>query len=394
MNETKTNVKKEELEIMRHNVTPSQFLAYVRKAIRSHKLTAIDPMDIDLNYWKRGNDLNFDHKYTDPENDPVEHEKSVSRPYEMQTYIRNWDGTVYNLIIEFQFDDDKHGFGYFYLINTWTEEEKTEAIPEAPEAIPETKEERKEGKPMKKTYKMHKAKQHKKQYSPENVRLLAEAIRAARELRRTGEEKPVSISEGNVKMGKIKSVSVMPFLTCAACTRETCGPDCYAARMVLYGLHAGTTRQAWAKNTVLAIDNPGAYWAQVRKASGKESYFRFHVGGDIINDSYFAEMIATAKTNPGTHYLAFTKKYEIVNRYCDANGGRDAIPENMQIIFSCWTGITVPNPYKFPETDVIMPDVKPSPDMVICGGNCETCIASGAGCWNLKANEKLWFYLH
>lgn len=36
----------------------------------------------------------------------------------MQTYVRNWDGTVYNMIMEFTFWDKKTGTGYFYFLNT------------------------------------------------------------------------------------------------------------------------------------------------------------------------------------------------------------------------------------------------------------------------------------
>lgn len=384
---------KEELEMMRHNVTPSQFLSAVRGAIRSKGFTGICAEDLSLNYWKAGNDLNFEHKYSDPENDPCKHEKSVSRPYEMQTYVRNWDGTVYNLIVEFSFDDEKRGSGYFYFINTWTEEEKTEA-PEAPEAIPAEAIKEEEKQTMKKQYHIHKAKAHKEQYTPEAVRTLAEAISEARKLIRSGIVKPVSISDGNVKMGAVKSVSVMPFLTCPECTRGTCARDCYAARMALIGPHAGNVRRAWAKNTVLAIDAPDQYWPAVRKAAGKETHFRFHVGGDIINRSYLIGMIETAKACPGTHFLAFTKRHALINEYCDANGGRAAIPENLQIVFSCWEGIETINPYAFPETDVIMPGSPDPIDGMVCGGNCETCINNGVGCWDLRAGEKLYFYLH
>lgn len=245
------------------------------------------------------------------------------------------------------------------------------------------------------SYTVRKAKTHKTQYNAENVRLLAEAVAEARKLRRSGEEsRPVSISEGNVKMGKIKSVSVMPFVTCAARTRSTCAADCYAARMVLQGPHAGNTRRAWARNTVMAIDDPVTFWAQVKKASRNEKHFRFQVGGDIINETYLRGMIETAESNPNCHYLAFTKRFAIVNQYCAANGGRDAIPANLQIVFSCWEGLNVDNPYSFPETDVIMPGTTEDPSWIICGGNCESCIAAGRGCWDLKAGEKLWFYLH
>ena len=118
-------MKKEELELTRKNVTPAQFAAYVRHQIRKHGLEIICAEDIDLDYWKRGGDLEFNTKH-----DGI-HEKSVSKPYEMQTYIRNADGTVYNLIMEFIFWDDKTGNGYFYFINTWNDDEpETEAAEE------------------------------------------------------------------------------------------------------------------------------------------------------------------------------------------------------------------------------------------------------------------------
>lgn len=103
------------IEIMRHNVTPAQFLAYVRGQLKKKDLRDI-ASDLDLDYFALGNDLNF-YYYNEPDR-PCKSEKSVSRPYEMQTYVRNWDGTCYNEICEFQFDDEKTGTGYYYLLNT------------------------------------------------------------------------------------------------------------------------------------------------------------------------------------------------------------------------------------------------------------------------------------
>ena len=103
------------IEIMRHNVTPAQFLAYVRSQLKKKGLRDI-ASDLDLDYWARGNDLNF-YYYNDPDR-PCKSERSVSSPYEMQTYIKNWDGTCYNEICEMQFDNEKTGTGYYYLINS------------------------------------------------------------------------------------------------------------------------------------------------------------------------------------------------------------------------------------------------------------------------------------
>lgn len=114
-------MKKEMLEIQRTNCTPAQFLAYVRSQIKKHNLQNICADDINLDYFRNGNDLNFDINNRDKPDAPCKAEKSVSKPYEMQTYILNWDGTVFNHIMEFEFDDEKTGHGYFFFVNTWRE---------------------------------------------------------------------------------------------------------------------------------------------------------------------------------------------------------------------------------------------------------------------------------
>lgn len=107
----------EELEMIRRNITPAQFCASVRYQIRRCKFIGIDPLDIDLQYWAAGNDLNFDCDNRNRPDAPCAYERSISKPYEMQTYLRNWDGTVYNQIMEFSFDTEKTGTGYFYYHN-------------------------------------------------------------------------------------------------------------------------------------------------------------------------------------------------------------------------------------------------------------------------------------
>jgi hypothetical protein len=106
---------KYEIEITRHNVTPAEFLSYVRTQLKKKGLNVISE-GRELDYFRRGDDLNFYYR-NDPEK-PCKSEKSVSKPYEMQTYVLNWDGTCYNEICEFSFDDGKIGTGYYYLLNT------------------------------------------------------------------------------------------------------------------------------------------------------------------------------------------------------------------------------------------------------------------------------------
>ena len=110
-------MSKIELELMRHNVTPAQFLAYVRASVKKHGYQEYTS-DLDLEYFAAGNDLNFDINNKNNPSAPVAYERSVSKPYECQTYVRYWDGSTYNEIIEFDFWDDKTGTGYYYLLDT------------------------------------------------------------------------------------------------------------------------------------------------------------------------------------------------------------------------------------------------------------------------------------
>ena len=132
-----------EVEITRHNVTPAQFLAYVRSQV-DKKGGRMYRGDLDLDYFKRGNDLNFDLVHGE-EDSPLTglREKSISRPYEMQTYLRYPNGATYNEICEFEFDDEKTGHGYYYLVNVEAaeEEEKTaeEMVEEITKEVEQTK---------------------------------------------------------------------------------------------------------------------------------------------------------------------------------------------------------------------------------------------------------------
>lgn len=115
---------KYEIEVTRNGCTPAEFLAYVRRMLRAKQLRHL-ASDLDLGYFRSGSDQNF-YYHDDPEK-PCKAEKSVSKPYEMQTYVLNWDGTQYNEICEFEFDDEKHGHGYYFLLNTVAEEPAQEA---------------------------------------------------------------------------------------------------------------------------------------------------------------------------------------------------------------------------------------------------------------------------
>jgi len=48
---------------------------------------------------------------------PCKAETCRQFPYDLQTYILNFDGSCYNEICEFHFYDDKRGYGYYYQAN-------------------------------------------------------------------------------------------------------------------------------------------------------------------------------------------------------------------------------------------------------------------------------------
>ena len=198
--------------------------------------------------------------------------------------------------------------------------------------------------------------------------------------------KRISISPGNTKMGAIPSVSLPPIITCAAGCK--CAKKCYAAKLCRI---RKSVREAYQRNLDILSEDPACYWTQVRAAAMVTRYFRFHVSGDIPNPEYLREMVATAEAIPGTRFLAFTKQFKIVNDFIGAGG---KIPENLHLIFSAWEGMEMPNPHGFPVANVIFKGTEPADHWKICGGNCLECACRGVGCWELKPGEHIAFYEH
>ena len=220
-------------------------------------------------------------------------------------------------------------------------------------------------------------------YTDKNLKAFKDARNAFRVQIENGEKIIVSISHGNSKMGEIPSVSLLPYITCPF----KCA-DCYAAKIAaLYP----TVRNAYARNTALAQADLVEYMRQVENAAKMTRFFRWHVSGDITTAAYFAEMVRIAEDLPHTEFLAFTKRYNIVNAFIE-NGG--TIPENLHIIFSEWDGVEMPNPYNLPTAAVVRPGCEPADDWKICGGNCFECACRGVGCWELKKGETIAFNLH
>lgn len=198
----------------------------------------------------------------------------------------------------------------------------------------------------------------------------------------------VSFSKGNTKMGAIPSVSLPPIITCPP--NAPCAKKCYAQKLCrLYP----SVKKAYQNNLDILNSDPNEYFNQVFEAVRMSRYFRFHVSGDIPNYDYFASMVAIAWDNPHCEMLAFTKRYEIVNKYL-SDQILPHLPKNLHIIFSEWGCSPIPNPYNLPTAAVIFKGDEPKDEWKICGGNCTECACRGVGCWELKKGETIAFYEH
>lgn len=197
----------------------------------------------------------------------------------------------------------------------------------------------------------------------------------------------VKFSKGNSKMGEICSVSLPSVVTCRACD---CQKKCYARK--LERLRPNVAR-AYAHNLAVLQEQPDTYWREVEASIMMSRFFRFHVSGDIPDDTYFEHMVDIARTNTHCEILCFTKKYDIVNNHINIIG---ALPKNLHIIFSGWPGLDMENPHQLPEAHVRFRDgtTTAREDAHNCGGNCTECACTDVGCWVLKPGEQVIFDEH
>lgn len=133
-------------------------------------------------------------------------------------------------------------------------------------------------------------------------------------------------------------------------------------------------------------------------SNGNEK-FRYFTIGDIVNSRFFECMVENARRRPNVKFWSYTKKYNIVNAWCDKNGIEN-FPENLVIIFSHWlnddgTYFPMDNPYNFPTSEFIplgMEDkVKTVTHICPCSNpdvlaTCDTC---DHACYTLKHGESM-----
>jgi len=196
----------------------------------------------------------------------------------------------------------------------------------------------------------------------------------------------VKVSNTNSKLGgQIYSINLPAVVTCRP--DAPCFKGCYARK----GNWTFTNvKNSLESNLEAYKGNPDLFFESVAAQTALVRFCRWHSSGDIVDMQYFEGMCKVARKNKETHYLCFTKKYEIINDFL-SKGKR--IPKNLSIVFSAWDNWIPENPYELPMTYVygekFNNDLIPK-DAIPCGGKCENCQA----CWTLKKGQHVYFLKH
>lgn len=208
----------------------------------------------------------------------------------------------------------------------------------------------------------------------------------------------MKISLTNSKLGtQIPSINLPALITCRE--NAPCASLCYARKG---NFCYKNVKQAYMANLEHYQDNPKGYFDKIIDFlnNGLTSYrfLRWHSSGDIVDMEYFEGMIRVAKECSQTKFLAFTKKFELINEWMVTAPLDDKkLPSNLRIVFSMWDkdyNVMVENPYNFPTTWVHFKDENQNgeiPEMAIpCIGKCYEC----QSCWTLQPGQATVFKQH
>ena len=196
-----------------------------------------------------------------------------------------------------------------------------------------------------------------------------------------------NVSNTNTKLGaSILSINLPAGITCRAdapCRKS----GCYA--MKGHWLYQNV-KNSLQENLDAYVNNPSLYFDSIASQTALARFVRWHSSGDIVDAKYFEGMCKVARKNKATHYLCFTKKFEIINDFI-ASGKK--IPKNLSVVFSAWSNWIPDNPYNLPTTYVYGKNFNNElipKDSIPCVGKCEIC----QSCWTLKKGQSVYFKKH
>lgn len=201
----------------------------------------------------------------------------------------------------------------------------------------------------------------------------------------------INMANKNSKTGAACLNLAFPVCTCRV--DAPCKATCYACKGCQM---IANVQAAYYRNLRLYHDDPDNFFEQVYykiKFSGLPKV-RLFDSGDFPDADFLGRLVELCRKTPDTRYMAFTKRYEIVNDYIIKNGN---LPDNLNIIFSAWHKLwNVPNPYGLGVAYVDFDDKSLNPEFpknaFVCPGRASTCSACGA-CWNKKLKAVL-FHQH
>ena len=192
----------------------------------------------------------------------------------------------------------------------------------------------------------------------------------------------ISMNNHNSKTGP--ACLNLAFPTCVCREDAPCKAGCYAnkGRQTMCNVQG-----AYYRNLRIYNDNPDGFFEQMYykvKFSGLPKV-RIFDSGDFPDYDFIVRLCNLCERTPDTKYMAFTKKYELVNEYLDKHG---KLPDNLNIIFSAWDKLwAVPNPHGLAVAYVDFNDKRLNPDWpnnaFVCPRREVSCSACGA-CWSKK----------
>lgn len=194
----------------------------------------------------------------------------------------------------------------------------------------------------------------------------------------------IHMSTKNSKTGCGVIDLAFPVVTCredAPCKKSG---KCYCMKGTQ---QMATVLGAYYRNLRLYTNDPEDFWHQVwfKLAHCGLPKMRFFDAGDLPDYNFIDGMVETAKKFPEMKFMAFTKKYFLVNQWIDNNG---ELPANLNIIFSAWDkNWEVLNPHHMPVAYVDFKDSELTPELPEKYQTCPnqkdkliTCSACGK-CW-------------
>ena len=178
----------------------------------------------------------------------------------------------------------------------------------------------------------------------------------------------------------------LAFPTCVCRNDAPCKKTCYANKGCQ---QISTVQAAYYRNLRLYNDNPDDFFEQMFykvKFSGLQKV-RLFDSGDFPDYDFLVRLVKLCHNTPNVKYMAFTKKYELVNKFLEKKK-EHKLPDNLNIIYSAWDKLwEFDNPFHLPVAYVDFNDKRLNPEFpklaIECPGIQTTCSACGA-CWSKK----------